>query len=109
MFGSYSFLIYMLIFTLIPIAILWSKNYAFLSKNRKIILSVVLLGLVFQLIGDPFAEAWNAWYYTREKTLCIWFGSVPIENTIFTILIAVVISSAVLSFIHYHEKKLLKK
>lgn len=100
MFGPYSFLIYMLIFTLPPIVILWAKFPVLLWKNKKIILCVILAGLVSQVIADPFAERWNAWYFPRETTLGLWILGFPIENTIFTILIAANISSAVLTLIH---------
>lgn len=109
MFGSYSFLVYMLFFTLVPTAILWLKYHRVLKKNIKIIAIMIILALIFQFVSDPFAEAWHAWYYTREKTLGIWILNFPIENTIFTILIAIVISSAVISFIHYHEQRSIKK
>ena len=93
----------MLIFTLIPIAILWIINFGFLKKNTKVIWMTVLIGLIYQIIADPFAESWGAWFFREETILNIWILNFPIENLIFMILVSIAISSAVLTFIHYQE------
>lgn len=103
MFGPFTFLIFMLIFTLVPIAIVWAKYHDFLWRQRRIVGLMVLCGLFFQLVSDPFAEGWGAWYFPRETTLGIWIYNFPIENTIYIVLIAIAISSAVLSLIHRQE------
>lgn len=103
MFGQFSYLVYMLIFTLIPIGILWTKNFKFLRKNGRIVLITVFIGIIYQIIADPFAESWSAWFFTKEKILNIWILNCPIENLIFMILISIAISSAVLTFIYYQE------
>lgn len=100
MFGPYTFLVYMLIFTVLPILILWLAFHRILWRNRHIIGWIILLGLGLQAVSDPVAEGWHAWYFPRETTLGIWIGNVPIENIIYTVLIATAISSAVLSLIH---------
>lgn len=102
----------MLIFTLIPISILWIKNFKFLKKNIKIILIACILGIIHQFVSDPFAESWGAWFFNSEKILNVWILNFPLENVIFVILVSFVISSAVLTFIHYQEEgkfKILKK
>lgn len=103
MFGHFSYLVYMLIFTFIPIGILWWKNFKFLRKNIKIVLITVFIGIIYQIIVDPFAESWGAWFFTEEKILNILMLNFPVENLIFIILISIAISSAVLTFINYQE------
>lgn len=103
--GPFSYLFYMLIFTFVPIGILWAKNFRFLKKNVRIILLAAFIGVIYQIIADPFAEKWGAWFFTKEKILDIWILNFPIENVIFMILVSIAISSAVLTFVYYQEKK----
>jgi len=103
-FGHFSYLVYMLIFTLTPTAILWSINYKFLKKNLKVILLTVLLAVVYQIIVDPIAESWKAWFFSPDLILGIWIINFPIENTIFFALTSLATSSAVLTFLHFQGR-----
>lgn len=106
MFGEFSYLVYMLIFTSIPLAVVWFKYFSFLKKNIKIVAYTTLSGIIYQLIVDPFAEGWDAWFFSPDKILGIWIFNFPVENTIFFALVAATISSAVLAFLcHFHKKE----
>lgn len=109
MFGKYSYLTYMLIFTIIPIVIIWIKELDYLKKNVKIIAIIAGIAIVYQLITDPFAEIWKTWFFTKEKILGVWLINFPIENTIFFILVSIAVSSAVLAFINYEKSGRLAK
>jgi lycopene cyclase domain-containing protein len=87
----------MLIFTLIPISIIWVRYYERLVRNRHIIVAVAALSVIFQVISDPFAESWHAWFFDPSLTLGIWIGNFPIENTIFFVLVSVAIASFVVA------------
>jgi lycopene cyclase domain-containing protein len=97
MFGTFSYLAWMLIFTFVAIGILWWRYYKVLWPNRKVIAIVSLWAIVYQTIVDPFAESWHAWFFDNERVLGIWIGNFPIENTIFFVLVAIAISSFVIS------------
>lgn len=90
----------MLIFTLISTTILWSINYKFLKRNLRVILLTVVMAVIYQLIVDPIAENWQAWFFSHNKILQIWVFNFPLENTLFFILTSFATSSAVLTFIH---------
>lgn len=105
MFGKYSYLIYMLIFTVIPITVIWIKYYLFLKTNIKIVILMSVIGIVFQSISDPFAESWRAWFFGSDKILNIWIWNFPIENLIFFFLVSIAISSAILGFIRHYQKR----
>lgn len=105
MFGKYSYLIYMLIFTLIPIAVIWTKYYIFLKANIKIVLLMSAIGIIFQLITDPFAESWRAWFFRSDRILNVWIWNFPIENLIFFFLVSIAVSSAILGFIKHYQKR----
>jgi len=100
MLGKFSYLVYMLIFTLVPVGFLWIKKFQFLKKNIKVIFYTVIIGIILQLITDPIALGLNIWSYSPEKVIGIWILGFPIEDVLFFILVPFAISSAVLIFIH---------
>jgi len=102
--GKFTYLFYMLIFTSIPIGILWAKNFRFLKKNIRIIFIVAIAAIIYQFITDPFAENWNAWFFSKDKIFDIWILNFPIENILFFFLVSIAISSATLTFVYYQEK-----
>ncbi len=97
MFGKYSYLAWMLIFTLIPIGVLWLRYPHALWRNRHVIALTACIAVLYQLLVDPIAEKWHAWFFDERRVMGIWMGNFPIENTIFFALIAVAISSFVVS------------
>lgn len=108
-FGHFSYLVYMLIFTMLPTTILWSINFKFLKRNLKIIILTVSLAVIYQLIADLIAENWQAWFFSNDKILQIWIFNFPLENTLFFILTSFATASAVLTFIHLKKiKKIFK-
>ena len=98
MFGKYTYLAWMLIFTIVPIGIIWARYSRLLWKNRKAILIIAVIAAVYQLIADPFAEAWHAWFFTKGLTMGFWIGNFPIEDTIFFVLVSIAISSFVIAW-----------
>ncbi len=99
-FGHLSYLVLMLIFTLIPLFILWSRHFDFLKKNLKVIIIMVFIAIIYAVISAPVAELNGAWFYTPSKILGLRILGCPIEDFIFIILVSLDISSGVLSFIH---------
>ena len=98
MFGQYSYLIWMLVFTIVPIVIIWARyGRRLLWRNRQAILVIAAIAILYQLIADPFAEAWHAWFFTRNETMGIWVANFPIENTIFFVLVSIAVSSFVIA------------
>lgn len=65
---------------------------------------VVGIGILYQLVTDPFAIAWHAWFLSDDKTLGIQLLNFPIEETVFIIFVSIAIASATLVFIQYQEK-----
>lgn len=108
-FGNFSYLVYMLVFTLIPIGILWINYFHILKKNVKIVLITAGIIVIYQILTDPFAEIWKAWLFSNDKILGLWLINFPIENTLFSALVSIAVSSATLIFIHkLSEKELIE-
>ena len=107
--GHFSYLFYMLIFTLIPIAILWLKEFNFLIKNIKIIFTGIIIAIVYTIISSYFAQRLHAWFFNEDKILGIYILNFPVEDVIFAVLISITIASAVLVFINYQESGKIKR
>ncbi len=101
--GHLSYLTYMLIFTGVPIVILWTFNFRFLKKNLKIILLNAFIALVYLQLPNIIAHLWDAWFFNQEKVLGIWIFNFPIEDLLYEILVAIAISSGVLTFIYFQK------
>lgn len=99
-FGHLTYIIYLVIFTLIPAAIFWAKDFRFLKKNLRVILRICLIAGVYVCIADYFGVKWGTWDYGQDKILGIWVLNFPLEDFLFAVLSSFTVSSAVLSFIH---------
>ncbi len=98
------YLLLMILFTFVPIGLLWRLRYPLMIKNIGIIVRIAALGLVYQLISDPFAEAWGAWSFGEGKNLGVWVFNFPIENSIYSVLISVAIASGTIAFADYLDR-----
>ena len=56
MFGEYTYLIYVLVFCLVPIGFIWAINFRFLRDNWKIVARSALVVFIYLCLTDPFAE-----------------------------------------------------
>ena len=63
-----------------------------------------IFGILYQLIADPFAEHWQAWFFSKDKVLGLWIFNFPIENTLFIMLVSLAISSAALVLLRHFSK-----
>jgi len=63
--------------------ILWARNGRFLWSQRRVILTVAVIGVVWQFVFDPIGGQWGAWFFDFGKTLGLtFFGVMPIEDLI---------------------------
>jgi lycopene cyclase domain-containing protein len=105
MFGHYSYLVWMLIFSIVPIGLMWWRyGQRYLWKNIRVIGIVAIVAVAYQLIADPFAEAWHAWFFDTNEIMDLWIGNFPIENVIFFFLVSIAISSFIIAYIERKER-----
>lgn len=93
--GHWTFLVLMLVFTGVPIAVAWALHGRLLMRNWRVLAVLLPPVVVLGVVSDGVAEAWHAWYFSRATMLGVFMGGVPIENAIFSVLVAVAISSSV--------------
>lgn len=93
--GHWTFLVLMLIFTGVPIVVAWALHWRLLARNWRVLAVMVPLVTVTGVVADGVAESWHAWYFSRATMLDVFIGGVPVENAIFSVLVAVAIASSV--------------
>jgi len=103
MFGQSTYLIYVLVFCLIPIALLWATNFPFLRRNLKVVGLSALIMFVYLCATDPFAEAWHTWFFSSDRILGWYVINFPVEEALFFLLVPIAIASATLSCLHWLE------
>jgi lycopene cyclase domain-containing protein len=103
-FGQYTYLIYVLVFCLIPIGSMWVINFRFLRDNWKIVAGSALVVFIYLCVTDPFAEAWHNWFFSSDRMLGPQLINFPVEEGLFFLLVPIAIASATLCFIHWFDQ-----
>lgn len=104
MFGNFAYLTYTCLFCLPILGILWWKKRSFFASRVRLLFMIAAAGVLFQLISDPFAEAWDAWLFSSDKILGIWVFNFPVENLLFFILVPLCIGSVVLVCVDWKRR-----
>ena len=104
-FGTFSYLITILIFAGMAVLIEWTLGFKKLKKYTKIIGMVVGLGLIGTFLAEPVALNWRTWSYSQDKTFGIYVGGAALETFIYAVLVAVSVASATLVWSDYEEDK----
>lgn len=95
----------MLLFCIPIIGLLWWHKSVPIRQSWSVILGSVVCGIIFQLVADPVAEAWHAWFFSPEKILGVWVFNFPIENILFFILVPLAISMFVIICIDWRRQR----
>jgi len=104
-FGTFSYLITILIFAGMAVLIEWTLGFKKLKKYTKIIGMVVGLGLIGTFLAEPVALNWRTWSYSQDKTFGIYVAGAALETFIYAVLVAVSVASATLVWSDYEEDK----
>ena len=103
-YGNFSYLVYMTIFAIGPVALIMFMHRKILRKYADIMVKILLFGIfVIYLPWDNLAVATGAWSYPPEKNIGWLIFLSPIESLIFTIVLTLGISSV--TIILYESSK----
>lgn len=105
-FGSFTFLVTILIFTGVAILIEWTYNFRRLKRYTKVISAVVVIGIVFALVGERVALSLHAWAYNPELTFNTFLFGAAVETVLYAILASIAIASATLVWSDCEESRL---
>ena len=77
--SNFSHIIYTFIFSTIPLLFISIRHRQKLYDNRKVILYILLLVLIYAILAETVAMKMGLWYHDKEKVLNIPFGD-PIDD-----------------------------
>ena len=101
MFGHYTYLVYVLVFCLVPTAVFWIIGYRFLRRNLAIIAMAALISFLYLCLTDPLAEAWHNWFFSPDRLLGLYMLNFPVEEGLFFLLVPTAVASAAIFFLSY--------
>src|SRR5438309_10848347 len=78
-----SYPLWLLLFTIVPISILWIIKFNTLKKYYKVIAFAVVGSIVFSLPWDIIAIHERIWYFTQPHIFGIYIVGLPIEEWLF--------------------------
>ena len=104
MFGHSTYLIYVLVFCLIPIALMWATNFQFLRTNIRVVGMAALIMFIYLCATDPFAEAWHNWSFSADRILGWQVINFPVEEALFFLLVPIAVASATLCFLSWLDR-----
>ncbi len=92
----YSYLVWLFIFNVIPLAILCFFNFDYFKKKKRIFLIAVIGAVIFSFPWDFIAIYEKIWYFEKPFVLGVYIMGLPIEEWLFIILNTLLISSITL-------------
>ena len=104
MLGRYTYLIYVLVFCLIPIAWCWIVGFRFLRRNAVVVALTALIVFVYMCVTDPLAESWRNWYFSSDRLLGAYMLNFPVEEGLFFLLVPLAVASATLVFLSWRSQ-----
>jgi hypothetical protein len=105
-FGPFTYLITTLIFTGIAILIEWTFAFKKLRYYVKIVCIVMITGIIFTLISDPFALWLRPWVFNTERTFSSFIFSTHLESLIYAILGSIATVSATILWSDWEARRL---
>jgi len=108
-FGNLTYIVYMVIFSWLPVFVLWIKYYRYIRKNFSIIIKASALTFPIVLIWHVISIYGGVWAYSSDKILNIYLSFVPLEEVLLVASSILGISSiTTLSYEYLHKHKKIK-
>lgn len=83
----YEYLLWLLIFALLPLVILWIIKFRDLMKYKLVFFLAPIGSLIFSVPWDIIAVKEGIWFYKDSNIIGIWLFGLPIEEYIFIIFV----------------------
>lgn len=108
-FGNLTYVVYMVVFSWLPVFILWIKYYKYSRKNFSIIMKAFAFTFPIVLIWHVISIYDGVWAYSSDKILNIYLSFVPLEEVLLVASAILGISSITILFYEYlHKHKKIK-
>jgi lycopene cyclase domain-containing protein len=89
----YEYPFWLLIFVILPLAILWIFKHKNLMRYKLSLISCIIGSIIFSFPWDYIVIKKKIWYFTDPHIFGTWFLSLPVEEWIFIIFITLLFSS----------------
>ena len=108
-FGNFTYLVYMFVFSWLPIFLLWTKYHNYLKKHFSVIAKAFSVTFPLILLWDVISVFSGVWDYSHDRILGIYISFMPLEEIL---LVATSVFGAsfitVLFYEYLHQRKILK-
>lgn len=84
----FSYLLWVVIFLVLPLSIMWLMNVSYLKKYLKTYAVCLLFVVLFSVPWDYMAWKLQIWTFPPDRVLGVWIMHVPIEEDLFYIFAA---------------------
>ena len=81
-----SYLLWLLVFVVIPIIIIWVFKWKLLLKYKKVFVFSSVGAFIVAIPWDVIAVDEKVWYFTKPHIMGIWIGGLPLEEYLFIFL-----------------------
>jgi len=89
----YEYLILMLVFVILPLAILWIIKWKTIKKYKLTFILASIGAIIFGFPWDYVSIKSGIWQFTNSKILNIWFLGLPIEEWFFFIFVTLLFAT----------------
>lgn len=105
-FGNFTYLVYMAIFSWLPILLVTVKYRKYVKKNFSVIKKTFVLIFPIALVWDAMSIYSKAWQYSTDMIINIYISIMPIEEILLlasSILGVSVITILFYEYLHKHK------
>jgi lycopene cyclase domain-containing protein len=103
--GHWGYMLWLLLFVVIPTLILWGLNGKYLFHYRKVFLYCFVFSFLFGFVWDIWAIQTGMWYYPSAHILGPSFLRLPLEEYLFLLIGPVLFTSLALTARKYIRKE----
>lgn len=89
----YEYLLWLLIFVILPLTILWIVKFGELKKYKIVFMLAPIGSAIFSIPWDYIAIKEKIWYFKEPHILGIWLLGLPIEEWFFIIFVTLLFST----------------
>lgn len=101
-----SYPLWLILFVLLPITILWTKNWESLRPYIRICVVAIFGALLVSLPWDYVSIQERIWYFEQPHIIGLWFLGLPIEEWLFIVLTTLLFTTTTLLLhMKYTERK----
>lgn len=88
-----TYIIWFVIFVIIPLVFLWSVYFQTLLKYKKVFYLCIIGSIIFSFPWDYIASHEKIWYFTKPYILGIVFFGIPLEEWLFYTFVTILFAS----------------